>query len=173
MNDAEKRTMKDIRAMGRHRLGPLFDVEAVSLETIYQRILESNTCIRIHLKAQLIHSDEELLVGSVKLTDLYEFLNTYRATTGDLDQLYEKNVRRFLGTRGKVNKAIKETLEKEPDQFGLYNNGITFVAKSFNHLKDGSYELRDPYIVNGCQTTRTIWEVLNDYRLYPRFFSKV
>ena len=160
LNDAEKRAMEDIRAVGRNRLGPLFDVEAVSLETIYQRILESNTYIRIPLKAQLVLSDEELLVGSVKLTDLYEFLKTYRAATGDLDQLYERNVRRFLGTRGKVNKAIKETLEKEPERFGLYNNGITFVTEAFKSLNNGAYELSDPYIVNGCQTTRTIWEIL-------------
>ncbi len=163
LSDEEKRAMEDIRAMGRNRLGTLFDVEAVAITTIYQRTLESNTAfvrVRIPIKAQLVPSDEGLLVGSVKLTDLYEFLKSYRASTGDLDQLYEKNVRRFLGTRGKVNKAIKVTLETEPEQFGLYNNGITFVAEDFKPLNGDSYELIEPYIVNGCQTTRTIWEVL-------------
>jgi hypothetical protein len=163
LNDEEKRAMDDIRALGRSRLGAIFDVETVSVATIYQRMLETKDAfvrIRIPIKAQLVTSDEGLLVGSVKLTDLYAFLKTYRAATGDLDQLYEKNVRRFLGTRGKVNKAIQMTLDKEPEQFGLYNNGITFVVEDVKPLSDNTYELIEPYIVNGCQTTRTIWEVL-------------
>ena len=112
LNDEQKRVLEDVRAMGRNRLEAIFDVEAVSIATIYQRAVESSGTvarIRIPIKAQLAPSDEGLLVGSVRLTDLYAFLKAYRSITGDLDQLYEKNVRRFLGARGKVNKAIQAT----------------------------------------------------------------
>ncbi len=34
-----------------------------------------------------------LLVGSTSLFSIYEFMKAYRDQTGDLDQLYEKNVR--------------------------------------------------------------------------------
>jgi len=163
LNDEQKRAIDDIRVLGQARLGSLFDAEAVSIATIYNRNLEDkNTSSRIHIpiKAQLVLSDEELLVGSVKLTDLYAFLKSYKSATGDIDQLYERNVRRFLGMRGKVNKAIRNTLENEPEKFGLYNNGITFVVEDFKSLPDNSFELIEPYIVNGCQTTRTAWEVI-------------
>lgn len=163
LNDEQKRILEDVRAIGRNRLGIIFDVEAVSIATIYQRAVESSDTvarIRLPIKAQLAPSDEGLLVGSVKLADLYAFLKAYRTITGDLDQLYEKNVRRFLGTRGKVNKAIQATLEKEPERFGLYNNGITLVVEDVKSLADDLFELVEPYIVNGCQTTRTIWDVL-------------
>lgn len=163
LTDEEKRVLEDVRAMGRNRLGVIFDVEAVSIATIYQRAVESTDLIariRLPFSAQLVPSDEGLLVGSVKLTDLYTFLKAYRFITGDLDQLYEKNVRRFLGGRGKVNKGIQSTLDKEPEKFGLYNNGITFVVEDVKPLSDNSFELVEPYIVNGCQTTRTIWDVL-------------
>lgn len=99
------------------------------------------------------------MVGSTSLIKLYEFLKAYRDLTEDLDQLYEKNVRRFLGARGKVNKAMQETLKSAPDQFGLYNNGITIVVADFNASGGKNFNLVEPYIVNGCQTTRTIWEV--------------
>jgi len=163
LTDEQKRVLEDVRALGRNRLGTLFDVEAVSIGTIYQRAVETSTTaskIRIPLKAQLTPSDEGLLGGSVRLTDLYSFLKSYRSITGDLDQLYEKNVRRFLGARGKVNKAIQETLEREPERFGLYNNGITLVVEDVTPTDDNQFQLVEPYIVNGCQTTRTIWNVL-------------
>jgi hypothetical protein len=40
LDDNEKRLIGDLRAMGRERLGGLFDVESVSIETIYQRNLD-------------------------------------------------------------------------------------------------------------------------------------
>ena len=94
--------------------------------------------------------------------DLYEFLKTYRAKTGNLDQLYERNVRQFLGGRRKINKGIAHTLQNKPEIFGLYNNGFTIVVSDFSAKKaDDSCKLFDPYVVNGCQTTKTVWEVLS------------
>ncbi len=163
LSEDEKRAMGDVRAMGRERLGPVFDVEAVSIETIYLRTLEQMAAaeserIRASLRATLMPWGDDVLVGCVGLFDLYEFLKSYRDQTQDLDQLYEKNVRRFLGSRGRVNKAIQETLKENPDRFGLYNNGITIVVTEF-HSDGNAFLLVDPYVVNGCQTTRTIWEV--------------
>jgi hypothetical protein len=114
----------------------------------------------VELDAQLVHSGTDLLVGSIGLVNLYQFLKRYRDQTGDLDRIYEKNVRRFLGGRGKVNKAMQSTLRDAPERFGLYNNGITIVVHSYNKADD-HVTLAEPYIVNGCQTTRTIWEVFH------------
>lgn len=164
LSETEKRAAGDIRAMGKSRLGALFDVEDISLETIYHRTLEELSQVkktRVTMTAHLVSSGEEMLVGSVGLIQLYEFLKAYRATTGDLDLLYEKNVRKFLGSRRKVNKGIEETLRTKPERFGLYNNGITIVVEAFQCQPNNiEYELTEPYVVNGCQTTRTIWEVL-------------
>lgn len=161
LDASEKRTLNDIRAMGVERLGGIFDVEAVSITTIYQRLLE-HLAIKITIP---LHSKdakaEKLLLGAVKLIDLYKFMRTYRDQTGDLDRLYEKNVRRFLGTRRKVNAAIKKTLEQEPENFGLFNNGVTIVVQDFSRIpRQAQFRLVEPYIVNGCQTTKTIWDVL-------------
>jgi hypothetical protein len=163
LTEDEKRAMGDLRAMGRNRLGSFFDVESVSIETIYQRTLEilEQARIRVVLKSNLADSGTELLVGSTSLIALYNFMKEYRSKTEDLDRLYEKNVRKFLGMRGRVNKAIQDTLERIPDSFGLYNNGITIVVENFETDKNGEVTLTEPFIVNGCQTTRTIWEVFH------------
>ncbi|WHZ18315.1 MAG: hypothetical protein OJF55_000464 [Rhodanobacteraceae bacterium] len=84
----------------------------------------------------------------------------YKARTGDLDLLYEKNVRKFLGNRRKVNKGIEATIEKYPERFGLYNNGITIVTEKVVRKDNDILSLTNPFIVNGCQTTRSIWLVL-------------
>lgn len=161
----QQRTLDYVRAMGRDKLGPLFDVSAISVRTIYDaQAEETELAARRHLtfelNGHLNQAGSDLLVGSVSLTDLYAFLKAYRTRTGTLDQLYEKNVRRFLGGRVKVNKRMQETLRDAPERFGLFNNGITITVQDFSVAGSGNYSLVEPYVVNGCQTTRSIWEVL-------------
>jgi AIPR protein len=163
----QQRTLDYVRAMGRDKLGPLFDVSAISARTIYDdQAEETELARRRHLtfdfNGHLTQAGNDLLVGSVSLTVLYAFLKAYRTRTGTLDQLYEKNIRRFLGGRVKVNKGIQTTLREAPEKFGLFNNGITITVSDFNIAGSGAYNLVEPYVVNGCQTTRSIWEVLSN-----------
>ena len=150
--------------MGKNRLGAMFETDAVSLETIYRRTLDEvshGKRTQVTITAHLVPSGEEMLVGSVGLLQLFDFLKAYKARTGDLDMLYEKNVRKFLGNRRKVNRGIETTLLTKPERFGLYNNGITIVVQQFERQPNNiEYELTEPFVVNGCQTTRTIWDVL-------------
>jgi hypothetical protein len=166
LTSRQLKTLKDIRAMGRDRLGAIFDVEAVSVETIFQGTLQTFTSSH-HLNVPLeiislpesFSPEDNLLVCSVSLISLYNFLAIFQEKTCDIDQLYEKNLRRFLGGRGKVNLAIRQTLIDEPERFGLYNNGITIVVTDFRKSSADTLRLTDPFVVNGCQTTRTIWDV--------------
>lgn len=166
LTDTEKRILDDLRSIGRSRLGTRFDVQAISLETIYLNQIDETdeqfSRIIIPINATLAKSGDNLLVGSLMLPNLFNFMKEYRSKTGDLDRLYEKNVRRFLGLRGRINKQIRNTLENSPAHFGLYNNGITIVVKDFQPTAPDVFTLTDPYIVNGCQTSRTIWEVFSN-----------
>ena len=166
LNEGASRALQDILAMGRGRFGTLFDVQSVSIETIYRDTLEemaeaARSRMRLSLKAELSSSGGSLLVGATPLNALYAFLKNFKARAdGDLDRLYERNVRRFLGSKGRVNKNMRVTLNEEPERFGLYNNGITIVVSDFERGAGDETVLVEPFIVNGCQTTRTIWEVL-------------
>jgi len=162
LNEAEKRAADDVRTIGRTHLGDFFDIESISIQTIYNRITELQSTVNktsVQLKASLVPSGDDLWVGSVTLLDLYEFLKTYKQCTGDLDQLYEKNVRKYLGGGRIVNKGISQTLKSNPEKFGLFNNGITIVAEDVTN-NNGQFTIVEPYVVNGCQTTKTIWQVL-------------
>ena len=52
-------------------------------------------------------------------------------------------------------------MEGEPDKLGVYNNGITLVVKRFEQHGSDRWALTMPYIVNGCQPPRTIFEVVD------------
>lgn len=73
-------------------------------------------------------------------------------------KLLQGNVRAFLSFRGKVNKGIRETIDKHPENFFTYNNGIAIVARSVDFSSDGSkiVHFRDPQIINGGQTTAAL-----------------
>lgn len=156
--------LNNIKLIGREKFGNIFDIDAISIETIYNRISEdeeiTGNSIFIPLETSVTSSDETLHIGSTKVRDIYKFMMLYKEKSGEIDLLYEKNVRKFLGPKKKVNKGIESTLENCPERFGLYNNGITIVAENVKSNGNGVLELGNPYIVNGCQTTKSIWSVL-------------
>lgn len=162
----EQEYLENIRAIGRAKFGDFFDVDFASIETIFKKISEDSDptepSLDIKLRTTVTSSSEILYTGATKLKDIYSFMQTYKSRTGDLDLLYEKNVRKFLGNKKKVNKGIEYTIENYPERFGLYNNGITIVAEDVarNGLDPNELTLKNPFIVNGCQTTRSIWSVL-------------
>lgn len=154
--------LERVKIIGRQEIIPNFDVEEVSLPIIWKAQADvERTRLTVPVKGQFMEQYSGLLVGTVSLMDLFEFLRTYQPKAGNLDQLYEKNVRQFL-SKSQKNKKIEETLNESPEKFGLYNNGITVVVTRYSQsVSDGTVIMHDPYVVNGCQTTRTIWQVLD------------
>lgn len=86
------------------------------------------------------------------------------------DRLLEKNVRSFLQVKGAVNKGIRDTLRDEPDMFLAYNNGISVTAESVEIVRDENGKpsiksIRDMQIVNGGQTTASIYNARKDKKI--------
>lgn len=75
-------------------------------------------------------------------------------------RLLEGNVRAFLSTTGKVNKGIQQTLQREPEMFFAYNNGIAATASNvlISETAHGQriVSAADFQIVNGGQTTASM-----------------
>jgi hypothetical protein len=75
--------------------------------------------------------------------------------------LFRLNPRLFLSKAAGPNKGMKQTLEtQESELFHLLNNGITGVCESLQIEKGrGNVKITatNLQIVNGCQTTETIW----------------
>ncbi|HCY64269.1 MAG TPA: abortive phage resistance protein [Oxalobacteraceae bacterium] len=164
LSHTEYDNLEAIRAVGQKKFGAAFHVADVSIETIYNKRSEGDAGggnrLKVPLQTTIASSGDILYVGATKLADIFAFMQAYKKQTSDLDTLYDKNVRKFLGHRRKVNKGIEHTIEHYPERFGLYNNGITIVAEAVEQGVDGRIVLSNPYVVNGCQTTRSIHLVL-------------
>lgn len=98
-----------------------------------------------HLKSYLC------TIPGTLLADLFERYGS---------RLLEGNVRSFLGTKNSVNQDIKRTIQRTPEFFFAYNNGIAGTASSvtISQISGESFitEITDLQIVNGGQTTATI-----------------
>ena len=108
------------------------------------------------------------LMLSVK--EFYEMLDQAKQAKYNL---FDENIRDYLGSSGKINSKIKETLlsPKDRKNFFYYNNGVTVVCKRIDKSsqpENGTgkqiLKIENPKIVNGCQTVSTIFEVLKDYK---------
>lgn len=75
-------------------------------------------------------------------------------------RLLERNVRAFLQSKGKINRGLQKTLKDEPHRFLAYNNGLCCTAAEVR-MNSGSLEwVKDFQIVNGGQTTASIYHAL-------------
>lgn len=88
------------------------------------------------------------VVPGVVLADIYD---TFGA------RLLEGNVRSFLSSKGAVNKRIRETILRAPEQFFAFNNGISVTASNVRFDDDGNLSYAEEFqIINGGQTTASI-----------------
>ena len=76
------------------------------------------------------------------------------------------NIRGYLGDTN-YNKNIKQTIIDEPQNFFMFNNGLTITTsildvKSFNSDTKMQFKLQDYQLVNGGQTINTIFKYLNE-----------
>ena len=98
-----------------------------------------------------------VLIGRMSVSELACLTNEYD------NQLFEKNIRRYLGLAGnRVNEEMANTLRdsNKRSNFYFYNNGVTITCSQFRHnalQKDNwTIHVNDLQIVNGGQTARTV-----------------
>jgi hypothetical protein len=96
--------------------------------------------------------------GIGRLADLVDL---YRARR---DDLFSRNVRYYLqskkntekGPAGKMRATLKEMCvdgDLEPERFAMFHNGVTMFSRRAQ-LVEGQVRVRDPYVLNGCQTIK-------------------
>ena len=107
-------------------------------------------------------SIEEGEIGLVKLPDYYSFISDADGRVSE--RFFDSNVRGYW-PHSTINKSIAVTLKKKDSpEFWLLNNGITILAEKSTTTSGGFLELEihDPQIVNGLQTSRTIYNHFRD-----------
>jgi hypothetical protein len=100
---------------------------------------------------------DEAYLAVVRAHDLVKNLLT--TDDGNLrTQVFEENVRSFLGTDNPVNESIAATLKSDAaSRFPVLNNGITIVSPDVQ-LQGNTIHLTNFQIVNGCQTSNVLFE---------------
>jgi hypothetical protein len=84
-------------------------------------------------------------------------------------RLLQGNVRSYLSSRGKVNRGIRDTVLSQPDLFLAYNNGITATATSVDTSNSAITRVTDLQIVNGGQTTASLFYTRRDSKKAEQF----
>lgn len=100
---------------------------------------------------------DEAYLAVVRASD---FVNNLLLTAdGNLrTQVFEENVRSFLGHENSVNQSIAATLASDAaSRFPVLNNGITIVSPDVK-LQGTTLHLMNYQIVNGCQTSNVLFE---------------
>ena len=149
----------------------VWDLERVC-QYIYQNKVEEDLVIKFQKKynydLQMIKVEQENNTYDcyIGVISGYYLANIYK---DEGQRLIEKNVRSFLQATGKINKGLKETLANEPEMFMSYNNGISTIAEEIIIDEQNSNgkiitikELRNWQIVNGGQTTASIYNALQN-----------
>ena len=92
-------------------------------------------------------------------------------------RLLEGNVRSFLSLRGGVNKGIRTTILQEPEKFLAYNNGLSTTATEVHKVERGGVAqiklIKGLQIVNGGQTTNSLFNYMRQEKLLPDNLKKV
>jgi hypothetical protein len=103
-------------------------------------------------------SSGETYILLTKLNDYYRFISD---DTKLRRYLFDSNVRDFMGMN-RVNEDIRETLlnENSPD-FWWLNNGVTILATGAS-LIGKSIQIKDIQIVNGLQTSESIYRYFSN-----------
>lgn len=83
------------------------------------------------------------------------------------EEVFDENVRAYLGGNNPVNKDIAITLHSpKAKQFAVLNNGVTIIAPEIAIQSNTKVmHLTNYQIINGCQTTNTLfenYEILDD-----------
>ena len=104
-------------------------------------------------------SDEHFSINNTHIVNIkaYDIAELYKKYH---DTILDKNVRKLLSSN--INNTIKETLVKNPEMFWYKNNGLSIVTKraEIKTIRGHSVVIMDnPYIVNGGQTTKTIYNL--------------
>lgn len=113
-----------------------------------------NVCFDFHKDEYFVKPDRSAVVFTVDASQLGDFVEQFG------EDMFENNVRRFLGFRGNINKGIKKTLEdaNERKLFWFYNNGIVGACEDFE-IEVDKISFKNFSIINGAQTANIVNEI--------------
>jgi hypothetical protein len=151
----------------------IFDIDTITAEFVGARELQawyraatSSVEVEIDFPRNVVMPDnkhvEEAYIGYIDAENLVK-LFTVHDTDGDViginRAVFFDNIRDY-DPNSKINQAIKNSVQETGGaEFVFRNNGITVVSRNIDRTGD-KFKLEDYQIVNGCQTSNVIYDLV-------------
>src|SRR5258708_9275710 len=163
LSNTQLADLENIKKLAHIDFGDQVTISSISLENIYDVLSTEEKIVTVDLPCKVVPVTKDAYVCVVRLTDMYSMLASYGKQCGTVDSIYDHSIRKYInGSASAVNKNIYETLENNPSHFIAYNNGITITCHGAQETAQG-LQLSTPQVVNGCQTTRTLYEFMDKH----------
>lgn len=125
-------------------------------ETLSPILVNDEFLIDVPHGYEVTEANWNAFITSIPATFLYRTYKKYKT------KIFSANVRDYLGSRSSdsnINNGIKKTAEAEPQNFWVYNNGLTILVNDFELIqatRKRQLKISGMSIVNGAQTTGAI-----------------
>ncbi len=130
---------------------------AQEIQRMYRKSQEQIEATFVFAKNVMMFSDENGDYGYSGVIPFCEFYKVICDENGSLKNVFEDNIRDFLGEHNYVNSDIEQTiLNGRNSAFCMLNNGITVVAHTAVLVSD-KMTITSYQIVNGCQTSHILY----------------
>lgn len=151
-----KKKLKDSNLFSKVEFSP---IGASEVQELYRKTKEKSSAIFNFDKRVTIPADGKIKEGYYGIIPFSEYRKIIIDEKDNIKNVFEDNIRDFLGDDNDVNESMNETLNnpKSIMKFGLLNNGITIVTE--NILVTGDrFSITNYQIVNGCQTRHILYQ---------------
>lgn len=156
LNAHAEQFKKDLSQLSAYSTCNVHFIDASNLKSICDNNENSFSSTIEVVEAMPLTEVKDVNNACVALCYANELINLLSTDQGMIRKsLFEDNVRDYQGNNS-VNEDILHTLEKEPEKFGLLNNGITIVCDEYKQ-NNRRITLKNPQIVNGCQTSHVLF----------------
>lgn len=138
-------------------------IDAKNLQSLYRNTRNKIRKEIVFDKKVTLPEIEGVQESYIGILPILEYFKLITDDEGKIAKyIFYDNVRDYQGDKNEVNDQIRDTLTStNPSKFVVLNNGITIVAKNIDSTGN-KYILEDYQIVNGCQTSHVIYNVIKD-----------
>lgn len=129
-------------------------IDAKKILELYDAPSKTNFVLHISETPIIVEEEKEYIV----LANLGQYFNFITNNNKLIKHIFESNVRDYQGNTT-VNKEIADTLNNidSEEDFWWLNNGITMLANKIDQKSTKIFEIKNPEIVNGLQTSTEIY----------------
>lgn len=137
----------------------IISIGASQIQKLYRKIKEKSSATFLFNKNIALPNISNIDSGYYGIIPFSEFRKIIIDDNDNIKNVFEDNIRDFLGLDNDVNDAITKTLsnEKSITNFILLNNGITIVAEELRATGE-KFSITNYQIVNGCQTSHVLYQ---------------